>query len=52
MIWADGLDVPLIETLQVVSVERRPQERLRVKKATSTLRYTACSARRAQAEII
>ena len=23
MIWADGLDVPLIETLQVVSVERR-----------------------------
>ncbi|MGZ8424375.1 MAG: cupin domain-containing protein [Candidatus Binatia bacterium] len=31
MIWADGLDVPLIETLQVVSVERRHEERLRVK---------------------
>lgn len=31
MIWADGLDVPLIEMLQVVSVERRPEERLRVK---------------------
>ena len=34
MIWADGLDVPLIETLQVVSVERRHQERLRVKEGT------------------
>ena len=31
MIWADGLDVPLIENLQVVAVERRPQERLAVK---------------------
>ena len=31
MIWADGLDVPLIENLQVVSVERRPEERLPVK---------------------
>jgi len=31
MIWADGLDVPLIENLQVVSVQRRPEERLRVK---------------------
>lgn len=31
MIWADGLDVPLIEALQAVSVERRPEERLRVK---------------------
>ena len=31
MIWADGLDVPLIETLQVVSVERQPEQRLRVK---------------------
>ncbi len=34
MIWADGLDVPLIETLQVVSVERRHEERLRVKEGT------------------
>jgi gentisate 1,2-dioxygenase len=31
MIWADGLDVPLIEALQVVSVERRPEERLPIK---------------------
>lgn len=31
MIWADGLDVPLIENLQVVSVERRAEERLPVK---------------------
>ena len=31
MIWADGLDVPLIENLQIVSVERRPEERLPVK---------------------
>jgi gentisate 1,2-dioxygenase len=34
MIWADGLDVPLIEALQVVSVERRHEERLRVKEGT------------------
>jgi gentisate 1,2-dioxygenase len=31
VIWADGLDVPLIEALEMVSVERRPEERLRVK---------------------
>lgn len=31
MVWADGLDVPLIENLQVVSVERRPEARLPVK---------------------
>jgi gentisate 1,2-dioxygenase len=31
MIWADGLDVPLIENLQVVSVERCAEEQLRVK---------------------
>lgn len=31
MIWADGLDVPLIENLQVVSVERRPDARLPIK---------------------
>ena len=30
MIWADGLDVPFIENLQVVSVERRAEERLSV----------------------
>ena len=33
MVWADGLDVPLIESLQVVSVERYPEKRLPVKES-------------------
>ncbi len=31
MVWADGLDAPLIDSLQVISVERYPEERLPVK---------------------
>jgi len=31
MIWADGLDAPLIDSLQVISVERYPEERLPIK---------------------
>lgn len=52
MIWADGLDVPLIEALQVVSVERRPEERLPVKEGRihsslyGMMRPAGCSARR------
>jgi len=33
MVWADGLDVPLIESLQVISVERYPEKRLPVKES-------------------
>jgi gentisate 1,2-dioxygenase len=33
MVWADGLDAPLIDSLQVISVERYPEERLRVKES-------------------